>query len=149
MAADVVSHHPLHELERRLERGDFGGWAVDGHHVEMHGRRYGQRDDAARPFFLFGSAYGVMRLGVVLRMMMDRRTMSVSVVGVVVGTAMDVKRQCLRLQRAHRQRDQRGQKLTHGPSLWDAARSVNLPRLFTLRHRTTSGRRMPRHSIAP
>ena len=83
----------------------------------MHGRRYGQRDDAARTLFVFGSAYGVMRLGVVLRMMMDRRTMSVSVVGVVVGTAMDVKRQCLRLQQAHRQRDQRGQKLTHGPSL--------------------------------
>jgi hypothetical protein len=117
MTADVESNHPLYELEHRLERGDFGWCTVDRHHVEVRGCRNGQRDDAACTFFVLGEAYGVMRLGVVLRMMVDRRTMSVSVIDVVVGTAMDVKRQRLCLQRAHRQCDQRGQKLTHGPSL--------------------------------
>ena len=126
MTADIESNHPLHELEDRLEQGDLGWWAVDRHHVEVHRRRHGQRNDATRTFFVFGNSYGVVRIGVVLRMMVDRRTMSMSVVGVVVATTMDVKRQCLRLQGAHRQCEQRGQKPTHGPSLWDAPRSVNL-----------------------
>ena len=43
----------------------------------------------ATTFFVLGEAYGVMRLGVVLRKMVDRGTMSVSVIDVVVGKVIE------------------------------------------------------------